>query len=84
MWQNTELLNVTAGLSLLLLHGSYHFFRKPRYICNELAAVKLRNKTRVNVFDKYAISHSGILICMERNGMGLDSNSRRCVERHLK
>jgi hypothetical protein len=84
MCQNTELLNVTAGLLLLLLHGSYHLLPKPRYICNELTAVKLRNKTRVNIFVKYDISHSGILNYMERNSTGLASNSRRCVEPHLK
>ena len=82
MWQNTELLNVTAGL--LLLHGSYHFFRKPRYICSELTVVKLRKKTRVNVFVKYDISQSGILIYMERNSTGLASNSGRCAESLLK
>ena len=69
---------------LLLLHESYHFFRKSRYICSELTAVKLRNKTRVKFFVKYDISQSGILICLERNSTGIASNSRRCVEPLLK
>jgi hypothetical protein len=86
MWQNTELLNVTAGmlLLLLLLHESYHFFRKQRYICSELTVVKQRNKTRVNAFVKYGISQSGILICMERNNTRLASNSQGWVEPLLK
>lgn len=82
MWQNTELLNVTAGM--LLLHESYNFFRKPRYICSEITVVKLRNKTRVNVFVKYGVSQSGIHICMERNSTGLASNSQGWVKSLLK